>query len=381
MSPADTSAQPAQAGYRWVDSGEDLAQLADALRGSPSHALDTESNSGFVYRERLCLVQLNVAGELWLVDLLALPDDVGALDPIRESLESAEVRTIVHGGEFDVGCFKRDYRLALGGVWDTQQASSFLGWPRTGYGSVVEEICSVQLDKKFAHFDWGRRPIVQDALGYALDDVRYLPQVARRLEREIVAADLAEELAIANETVMGATWSGRQGTEAIWRIKGIRALSSAALQRLVALWEWRESVARHEDRPPGRVLNTQQMLAIARRGPRGERDLRSAGLRGRSLARGREMLRVLRQARQSPPKVPEPPRGTPPVPGEAGRLKRLREWRRAEAERRGVPQHVVLPPSAMQHLARHGADRLEDVPQFGAKRARLYGPRLRELTR
>jgi ribonuclease D len=122
-------------------------------------------------------------------------------------------------------------------------------------------------------------------------------------------------------------------------------------------------------------------MAVARRAPRQERELRAAGVRGRTLAHARDILDVLRRARERPPRVPDAPRGAPPAPGEAGRLKRLREWRRKEAERRGVPQQVVLPPTAMQHLARHGADDLASVPQLGDKRVRLYGGPLRGMAR
>jgi len=367
--------------FPWIDTESGLAELAALLAASPRHALDTESNSGFAFRERLCLLQFNIAGHLWLVDLLALPEGTDALDAIRHPLESSHTTTLLHGGEFDVGCFKRDYDIALGAVWDTQQAASFLGWPKTGYGSVVEEICSVRLDKAFAHYDWARRPVATEVLRYALDDVRYLPEVAAHLEREIERADLVDELRIANETVMQAIWGNSTGGEAIWRAKGVRKLPSEALPRLVGLWEWRESIARIEDRPPGRVLNTQLMMAIARRSPHRLSELRSAGLRGRSLAYAEDLLEVLRRARTQPPHVPEPPRGIPPAPGEPMRLKALREWRRAEAERRGVPQHVVLPPTAMQYLARHGAESLDGAPQLGTKRVTLYADELRRLCR
>ncbi|MBW2275946.1 MAG: HRDC domain-containing protein [Deltaproteobacteria bacterium] len=367
------------ADYCWVDSQSVLSELAEALAADPLHALDTESNSGFAYRERLCLLQFNVGGSLWMVDLLALPGDRGALAGLRMPLEAAGTRTLLHGGEFDVGCLKRDYDIALGGVWDTQQAASYLGWPRTGYGAVVEEICGVSLDKAFAHYDWGRRPVSPAPLSYAVDDVRYLPRIAEHLEREIDRADLAEELSIANQVVMGAAWSGRNGIEAIWRAKGVHKLPAESLPRLVALWEWREGVASIEDRPPGRVLNTQLLMALARRAPRRESELRSIGLRGRTLRYAGDLLGVLRRADERPPRVPEAPRGERSTPGEAQCLKRLREWRRLEAERRGVPQHVVLPPTAMQHLARHGADQLESVPQLGEKRSRLYASRFLEL--
>ena len=355
-----------------------LAELARELDAAPAHAFDSESNSGFAYRERLCLLQFNVAGSLWLVDLLALPGGQNAIDPLRRSLESSDVTTWLHGGEFDVGSMKRDYDLALGGVWDTQQAASFLGWEKTGYGAVVERVCGTALEKAYAHYDWGRRPIDERALHYALDDVRYLPEVARALEREVAAAGLAGEVAVANEAVMQATWSSPAGTSNLWRIKGVHKLDPERLPLLTALWEWREGEARRRDLPAGRMLHPEALLAIARRHVRSIRELRRL-LRGRNAAYAEEIFAVLQRAEKKPPRVPRRARGERPTVGQQRRLKRLKDWRRAEAERRGVPQPVVLPPTALQHLARHGAAELDSVPQLGDKRIQLYGSKLREL--
>ncbi|MDX1644139.1 MAG: HRDC domain-containing protein [Thermoanaerobaculia bacterium] len=365
--------------HRWVEDAAGLRELGRRLDSAPAHALDTESNSGFVYRERLCLLQVNVSGELWLIDLLALPGEPSDLDPIRSQLESGRVRTWLHGGEFDVGSLKRDYRLALGGVWDTQQAVSFLGWEKTGYANVVDRILGVQLEKGYAHYDWGRRPIDPAAVRYALDDVVYLPQIAEALEREVAAHELEGELEVANETVMAATWGPPPGTEGIWRIKGARSLDRPALERLVALWEWREAEAKLRDLPPGRLLNSKLLLALAKRPARSARELAKRGLRGRLARYADDILRELERAAARPPRVPDPPPGRRVSPGESRRLAELKRWRRREAKRRDVPQPVVLPPTAMQYLAQHGGDELEEVPQLGEKRIALYGERLRGL--
>ena len=285
------------------------------LAAEPFHAFDSESNSGFVYRERLCLLQFNVGGRLWLVDLVALGETDDILEVIREPLVSSETRTYLHGGEFDVGSMKRDFDISLGGVFDTQQAASFLGWEKTGYGAVVERICGVGLDKAFAHHDWSKRPVNPKALHYALDDVRYLPEAALALEREVEEADLADEVSIANRTVMEATWSSPTKREGLWRLKGVQKLDPSRLPRLAALWDWREAEAKRRDLPPGRLLHPEAMLALARRQARTPRDLRSAGLRGRNAGYADEIFDVLRRAETKPPRVPDRPVGERPSPG------------------------------------------------------------------
>ncbi len=369
--------------FAYVESREHLTRLAQAMDAEPWHALDTESNSGFAYDERLCLLQLNVGGRLWLVDLVAL-EGPAPLAPLRPALESPDRTTYLHGGEFDVGCLKRDYGVELGGVWDSQQAASFLGFEKTGYAAVVEQICGVELAKAYTQYDWCRRPLEARVLAYAVDDVRYLPEVCEALRRQVAAADLEEELAIANRVVEEATWDGGYRADGFWKIRGAGKLAASRLPFLAALWEWRDRVARAENRPPGRLLNNRLLLALGANPPRGRAALRRAGVRGRLAAHADELVSLFARVRREPPPVPPRPRLREADGAADGRAMRRREerlkaWRTAEAARRGVPLQVVLPSRALDYLRRNGAGDLEQVPQLGPKRIRMYGDKLREL--
>ena len=369
-------------GYVYVERAEDLAPLARALEREPRHALDTESNSGFAYQERVCLLQLNVGGDLWLIDLVELAPEQW-VEALRPALESPDVVTCLHGGEFDVGCLKRDFGLELRGVWDSQQAASLLGFPKTGYGAVLEELCGVELEKAYTQYDWARRPLESEVLAYAVDDVRYLPSICKELRAKVAAADIEEEVAIANRVVEEAIWDGGYKPDGFWKIKGAGRLEPKSLSVLAALYHWRDEVARAEDRPPGRTLNNRLLLALASNPPRNRNTLRRLGIRGRLAGRGAEILRLVARAREAPPPKPPPrrPRVSNSIDGREikRREEALKAWRQAEAERRGVTLQVVLPGRALDHLRKYGGDDLEGVPQLGAKRIRLYGERLREL--
>ena len=189
---------------------------------------------------------------------------------------------------------------------------------------------------------------------------------------------MVDEVAVANRAVMDATWSAASQREGIWRLKGVVHMEEAHLPALTALWEWRESEAKRRDLPPGRLLHPEKLMAIARRSPGSPNQLRSL-LRGRNAGYLDEIFETLERAARKPPPVPPRPQGERMTPGESRRLKRLKQWRREEAERRQVPQPVVLPPKAMNYLARHGDRDLAAVPQFGDKRARLYAEVLSDL--
>lgn len=364
--------------HTWVRDAAALAELAAALREAPWVALDSEANSMFAYRERVCLIQLNVGGTLWLVDPIAL---AGGLGPLAAPLADPGLRIWVHGGGNDVASLKRDFGLRFANIFDTQQAASFLGWQRTGYAAVVEAICGVPLAKEHTQYDWGQRPIEREALRYALDDVIHLPAIGTELRSLIRAADLEEELELANRSIEQVAAS-EQGFELarMWKLKGATELRPDRAPVLAALYAWRDQKGRALDYPPGRLIANEPLVHLAQRAPQDAQALKRIRLRGSFVREyGHELLEVIQKALADPPELPERPKRKRSPAAESARDKALRSWRREEAERRELPAHVILPPRALDWLAKHGASQLDECPELGAKRIERYGATLLRL--
>jgi ribonuclease D len=374
--------------HNWVRDIVALDELAAALAEADWVALDSESNSMFAYHERVCLLQLNVGGQLWLVDPLALAGPGArpqagpeALAPLAAPLADPRLRVWIHGGEYDVACLKRDFSLTLGNLFDTQQAASFLGWQRTGYAAVVEEICGVKLAKDHTQYDWGCRPIDEHALRYALDDVLHLPEIGAELHRRIAAADIHEELEIANLGVAEAA-AHESGFDPMrmWKLKGALELRKDRHAVLTALYAWRDQKGREANLPPGRVIANEPLVALAARAPTEPAALRRVRLRPAFVREhGDELLEVVAKALEDPPEVPQRSRRPRPTADQAARSKRLKDWRRQEAERRELPMQVIMPPRALEWLVTHGCERLDECPEFGPKRVARYRDELRRL--
>jgi ribonuclease D len=368
---------------RLVATADQLAQLDPLLAAAPWIALDTESNAMHVYRERVCLMQLNLGGTLVVIDPFEIPREALAEGLLAQRLADPTVPVLVHGGEYDVVCLDRDYGIRIQGLWDSQQAASLLGLPATGYGAVVESLLGVRLDKAYQEHDWGLRPIAPEPLAYAIDDVRHLPGIVAALRERIAAADLEEELAIANQAVQDTRSRGGAVYDPadLWRMKGVGHLRQDALPILAALLTWRDGIAQAENRPPGRVANNDLLLAIARKAPVNFGMLHSLQLRQNFLARlGESLIACIKAAKEQPPSVPPAPFRREILPEERYHEDRLKDWRRKEAEKRSVTLQVVLPAKALEHLKRYGAsDDLSGVPQLGPKRIARYGEQLRKL--
>ena len=377
--------------YEWIETAERLEALGRAMEQAAWIAIDTESNSMFVYRERVCLIQLNVEGALYLVDPLALTQGEApwqaphsALERLRAPLEDRDKPKLLHGGEYDVATLARDFGIALRGIFDSQHAAFLLGWERTGYGAVVERVTGVKLAKAHTQDDWGKRPIDKAALDYAIDDVRYLPEVSAHLKAAVTEADLEEELAVGLCAIEEKRWHGGFDPGAIWRMNGAHKLSGAQMRGLFVLHCLRDRLARRYDRPAGQFINDRVLVALATRRPEDTADLKRAGLRSALVAHhGEELMAALKNPERIDDLPPFPPRPCPREPDdeEKKREANLRAWRQKESKRRQVTPHAVLPTRALMWLKAHGADDLGAVPQLGEKRARLYGDELRRLCR
>jgi ribonuclease D len=226
-------------------------------------ALDTESNSFHVYRERICLVQISTREEDFVVDPLSA--DVA---PLREVLCDGR-ETVLHGADYDVRCMKREWGWKLPRLFDTMAAARRLGHAGLGLSALVEAQFGVRLSKANQRSDWGRRPLTREQLAYAALDTRFLLPLHARLSAELAARGVAEEARREFDRIASVEPHQRVFDREGWRrLKGARDLDPAGREVLRALWLAREEAARASDRPPFKVMAEQAMVEVARLRPR-----------------------------------------------------------------------------------------------------------------
>ncbi|HET8540354.1 MAG TPA: ribonuclease D [Anaeromyxobacter sp.] len=239
-----------------------LAALVERLRAEPVVAVDTESNSFHVYRERICLVQISTRAEDYIVDPFAV--DVAPLGAVL--CDGRE--TVLHGADYDVRCMRREYGWALPRLFDTMAAARRLGRAGLGLSALVEAHFGVRLSKANQRSDWGRRPLSREQIAYAALDTHYLLPLRDLLAGELDARGALEGARREFDRIAGAEPRERVFDAEGWRrLKGARELDGPGRDVLAALWRAREEAARASDRPPFKVLAEATMLEIARRRP------------------------------------------------------------------------------------------------------------------
>jgi len=239
-----------------------LRALVEALRPEPVLALDTESNSFHVYKERVCLLQLSTPTTDYIVDPIAVD-----VRPLGEVLCDGR-ETVLHGADYDVRCLWREYGWRLPRLFDTMVAARRLGRTGLGLSALVEAKFGVRMSKANQRSDWGRRPLTREQLVYASLDTQFLLAIAEEFKAELAERKLVELAEAEFKRIAAAVPRERVFDTEGWRkLKGAGALDAAGKKVLRSLWLAREARAEQEDRPPFKVLGEPTMVEIARLRP------------------------------------------------------------------------------------------------------------------
>jgi ribonuclease D len=347
-------AVPGRRADLWVRTPEELAALADALRGATLVAVDTEADSLHHYPGKLCLVQIAFdGGRAHLVDPLAVPD----LSPLAPMFADPATVKLFHAADNDLAYFKRLYGFAVASVWDTAVAARCLGATALGLDELVRTYLGVEPGKSRQKDDWSRRPLTAEQETYALDDVLHLPPLRDRLREELRARDREpwhdEECAALAALPVA---DRAPDPDAYSKLKGTKDLDGRGLAVLREIFRLRERLALEQDRPPFMVLGHEALVLVAARRPRTEEDLLAIpGVTGKVVRRiGAETLEAIRRA-EALPESELPVRQRQPRPSVPAAVRRraeaLRAWRTQAAQRLALDPGFLLPQRLIDRLA------------------------------
>ena len=265
-----------------IDSAEGLVRCCAYLATEPTIGMDTEFVGEETYHPNLCLVQVATPDRLILID----PFAAGPLDEFWKLLLDPARVVVVHAGREEVRLCRQGIGRVPANLFDLQIAAGLVGMTYPlGHGPLVNQLLGVRLSKAETLTEWRRRPLTNDQIRYAYDDVRYLlpcqAKIAARLEKLGRSEWATEEFA----RLSNAASPEDPALEERWRrLKGIGSLDRRKLAVVRALYEWREGRAAELNRPARTIVRDDLLVEIARRSPTKARDLQVVrGLQARDL--------------------------------------------------------------------------------------------------
>lgn len=245
--------------WQWIDQQADLAQALsqpDEMIG-----VDTEFVRESTFWPIPGLIQIGNREQVYLIDPLAQLD----YRAFSQWLTNRQQIKVTHAGFEDLELFAFHFGAMPDAWFDTQLAMACLGGPISmGLDALVQQFGFPGLDKTKSRNDWTRRPLGQDLLHYAAQDVVYLPEIAADLRDQLDKLDrlhwLAQEQSAVQQRIQGLLDGAGDPMD---RVKGLHNLSGQGLAVMRGLVGWRDQVARAENLARARVVRDELLLALA----------------------------------------------------------------------------------------------------------------------
>ncbi len=331
-----------------------LETLCLTLKQSSRLALDTEFVGEDTFVPRLELIQVATATTAAVIDFPAVQAK-GSLDAFWELICDTKIEKIVHAGRQDLDLFATHAGQIPKPFFDTQIAAAMVGYgAQVAYANLVQRLHGTKLAKAHTFTNWSARPLSDDQIAYALEDVEFLLSIHTHLQDRLNSLGrlewVGEEFA---RLEMAVGEKSREPQERYQRIRGwdtLKAKGAAVLRELAA---WREAEARRRNVPRGRVMRDEVLLQLARHPPQSVSELR--GLRGVHSSEvdrhGEHLLGTITSALALPPTAwPEVPRERKPDPESTGIVELLQAVLKARAAEEGIAPTMLATSSDLQTL-------------------------------
>lgn len=286
--------------YEYIDSSQKLADFCERLASRKWIILDTEFIRESTYRPELCLIQIKCQELLAIVDTLAVKD----LSALSTLLHDPDITKVFHAASQDLEIFYWLDKKTPAPLFDTQIAAPLLGYnEQIGYGNLVKEVLGIELSKAHTRADWTRRPLPENQLRYALDDVIYLEQLYEKMHAELTDKKRLDWLTPEFEALTDPAKYDRPARDMWKKMRVAQKLKNEPLSVLQALAEWRELQARETNIPRNWLVKDDVLADIARQMPASVDELshlRGLGAKIKSK-HGIKLVELINDAREREP--------------------------------------------------------------------------------
>jgi ribonuclease D len=285
--------------HELITTQADFNDLCAHIRAAGEVAFDTEFVSEFTHRPELCLLQFATRERCVAVDPFAVED----LSAWWALMTDDATEIVIHGGREEVRFCLTNTEAPPRRFWDVQVAEGLRcrSFP-LGYDALVKRVLNRSAHGKETRSDWRRRPLSEQQIAYAIDDVRHVLEIRDR-QREWLKKQGRLHWAESEFDRMIAEILAERGPESWMRLSGLQRLPRRDLAVVRAIHQWREQEAESRNRPARKILRDDLVIELARRRPTTEQELLACRDLNRSeyQRQAPRMLAAIRAAMESDP--------------------------------------------------------------------------------
>jgi ribonuclease D len=320
-------------------------------------AIDVELNSRHRYPEQFCLIQIATPDKIYIIDTISIRE----ITPLKEILSDVSITKVFHASDYDIRSLDRHYGYHVRNVFDTSIAAHFIGIEKIGLGNLLESILNIKIDKdpQLQKADWGRRPLSEKALEYAADDVRYLFELKKKLNKQILELGRSDWVKEEFDRLEDLRYEVPDPKTAFLSVKGSHKLDGKSLALLKNLYAMREKEALRQGIPPSYVLPDHVLVSIS---DKPEADLSSIeGINPNVLSRyGQNLKKAIEDGLAESPihrnhdtAYEDMKASALPFSKQDEYWEKLRDWRTSIGTSLSLDPSLVWPTASLKQLSRN----------------------------
>ncbi len=347
--------------FRFIQQQQDLPEVLSLMEQYPVYGLDTEFIKVDTLWPKLGVFQINIAEQVFLLDGTTLD-----LTEFWDKIFQAKLNVFHACGEDIDLIYHYAQKKHLDNVFDTQIGLSFLGQGlQISYQNALKQFLDIDIDKDQTRSDWLARPLTEQQLSYAANDVRYLMQLADKIKQDLLSKHLYE-CALQDSQHLTREIGIETPLKALYLDVGNYRHSRRQLMQLQQLSVWREQMVKALNQPRSFILKNATMLDLVEKNPRNQfqlsqvKDIRPNIIRehGKTIL---DLLKFLPDPDDWPLRMARPIRHSSQDVGHKVNL-----LLQQVGEETSVPKEVLLRKkwlnAVYQHVVFHGDE--QDLPDY-----------------
>lgn len=353
----------------WIETDQELADAVSTWEECVG--LDTEFIRTDTFYPIPGLYQVASGAEIFLLDPLTIEN----WQPFADYLQDDTKVKVMHACQEDLELINHHLGINPVNIFDTQFANAFVATDYSlSYANLARRLVDVELEKQETRSNWLQRPLTEEQMIYAADDVLHL-------------VPMYEALCDALDQCGRAGWFEQDmSTRGVYaepdpsayyaQVKRAWQLSQRELARLQALCRWRENAARHYDQPRNRIVWDDHLMALALENQVSSETLQRLLPKNIGKRYGQALLDAHAKGNEAP--LPDL-LAKPLTPGQTARVKALRAVASDHASHLGFATELLARRKDVEQCLRSYLASAELSEHFRGWRDGILGDQFRQI--
>lgn len=247
--------------YIYIEKKSELRSYLNKFKDKGRHviALDIEAESNLhAYGEKLCLTQIFDGVNGIIIDPFKIDNKT-----LKLLFESTNILKVMYDAGSDLALLKNTSDIGIKSILDLRPAVELLNYDRKDLHSVIafELDIKLQMKRKYQQYNWIKRPVSEDAIEYAINDVIYLLSLKDIILAKLYTKKLFEPFFLRNLQIQNRDYT-RDPEDKYRKISGYNRLQDKEKTVFRRVFKIREKYAKLYDMPPHNVIHKADLLNI-----------------------------------------------------------------------------------------------------------------------